>query len=100
MRTLEDLRNRRPVDANKLAQAKEQLHAEIRAYKLQELRKAQNKTQVEIARELQVSQNSISKLEHGNLSTTQIDTVRRYIESLGGKLNIEATFGDVTYKIA
>ncbi|GAA1047014.1 helix-turn-helix transcriptional regulator [Rothia amarae] len=100
MSNLNDIRKRRPAQPDLVVNAKERIYADIRSYKLRELRKAQNKTQVEMAQELDVSQNRISKLENGEIDRAQIDTIRRYVESLGGSLNVEATFGDTVFKIA
>ena len=61
---------------------------------LQDLRKAQKVTQRELAKRLGVSQNRISKIEKGQFDNTQIGTIRKYIEALGGKITLDATFGD------
>ncbi|GGH66378.1 helix-turn-helix domain-containing protein [Rothia aerolata] len=100
MKTLEDLKRQRPVNREKINAIKEQLYAEVRAHQLKEIRKAQQKTQVELAESLHVSQNRISRLEKGDINRAQVETIRKYVESLGGTLNIEAQFGDTTYKIA
>lgn len=73
----------------------ESMRRQIRAYKLKELRKAKGVTQVEISRRLQVSQNRISRLERGDLDRMQIDTLRNYIEALGGTLHVEAHFDEL-----
>ncbi|MFC4012707.1 hypothetical protein ACFOY2_36125 [Nonomuraea purpurea] len=45
-----------------------------------------------------VSQARISKIEHGEVSG--IDVVREYIAALGGHLDLVATLGDRTWKVA
>jgi transcriptional regulator with XRE-family HTH domain len=62
--------------------------------KLRELREALNLTQVELAYLLDVSQNRVSRLEHGDLERTQVDTLRRYVEAVGGRLHVEVEIGD------
>ena len=61
---------------------------------LQDLRKAQKVTQRELAKRLGVSQNRISKIEKGRFDTTQIGTIQKYVEALGGQITLDATFGD------
>lgn len=36
----------------------------------------------------------MSKLERGDLSRTELGTLRAYIEAMGGELRIEAKFGN------
>lgn len=69
-------------------------------YQLRELREALNLTQVELAARLDVSQNRVSRLEHGDLERTQIDTLRRYVEALGATLRIEVQLGDERIRLA
>lgn len=73
---------------------------EVRAYQLRELREALDLTQVEIARLLDVSQNRFSRLEHGDIERTQVDTLRRYVEAVGGQLHVEVEIADQRIQIA
>ena len=73
---------------------------EVRAYQLRELREALDLTQVEIARLLDVSQNRVSRLEHGDIERTQVDTLRRYVEAVGGQLHVEVEIADQRIQIA
>jgi len=94
---------RRPLDESAKKRVREyeaQMLAEVRAYRLAELRKERELTQVELARQLEVSQHRISQIERGDTRTTQVDTLRRYVEALGGKLSVHAEFGDISYTIA
>ncbi|WP_438823316.1 helix-turn-helix domain-containing protein [Micrococcus luteus] len=83
------------VDAHK-----EHMRGQVRAYRLRELRESLHLTQSELATELQVSQNRVSTIERGDLAKTQLDTLRRYVQALGGTLNLEIQLGDETFKIA
>lgn len=58
---------------------------------LGQLRRSRDVTQVELARRLDVSQATVSKFEKSNPAVT---TVIRYIEALGGKLELAAVFDD------
>ncbi|MHA7288705.1 helix-turn-helix domain-containing protein [Arthrobacter sp. MDT3-24] len=73
---------------------------EVRAYRLQELREASELTQVELAGRLHVSQNRVSRIEHGDIDRAQVDTLRKYVEALGGRLRVEVELGDERIQIA
>ena len=47
-------------------------------------------TQVELAKTMGVSQNRISRMENGDLGSMSLDTLRRYVEALGGRLTLVA----------
>ncbi len=57
---------------------------------LQELRKAMNLTQEQVAQELNMDQGNLSKLE--KRTDLMLSTLRRYIEAMGGTLNVVAQF--------
>lgn len=99
-RTLKEQLARRPVDEKRVEQLAQELRQEVRAARLREIRVEQNLTQVELALLLSISQNRVSQIEHGDIDKTKVDTLRRYVEALGGNLTIEATFGDTRYVIA
>jgi hypothetical protein len=62
---------------------------------LRSLRDAAGKTQVDVARESQMDQADISRLEtRPEFDDCQVATLRRYIESLGGSFELVARFGD------
>ena len=62
------------------------------AYNLGELRQAREMTQMELAERLKRAQATISEME--NTNDHLISTVRSVVESLGGRLEITAVFGD------
>ena len=57
---------------------------------LKDLRQAMHKTQVDLAAALHVGQDSISRLE--KRSDMMLSTLRNYIEAMGGKLELVASF--------
>ena len=68
---------------------------------LRSVRDAVGKTQTELARESEMDQSDISRLEtRSNFDDCQIATLRRYIEALGGKLELVARFGDKNIGLA
>lgn len=96
-RTLEEQLKRRPVDEKRVAAIESEIRQEVRAVRLREIRAAYAITQEALARQLKVSQNRVSRIERGDIDRTQVETLRRYIEALGGELTIEATFGSERY---
>jgi hypothetical protein len=62
---------------------------------LKTVREAVGKTQVAVAEESQINQGDISRLEsRTDFDDCQVATLRRYLDALGGKLDLVAVFGD------
>jgi predicted XRE-type DNA-binding protein len=99
-KSLDDMLNTRPVDRAAVDAHKGRLLEEVRAYRLKELRKNAALTQREVADRLGVGQNRISNIERGNLARVQIDTLRNYVEAVGGSLRVEVELGDDRFHIA
>jgi DNA-binding XRE family transcriptional regulator len=59
---------------------------------LRDLRRALDRTQVHLARELGVKQETISRLE--KRSDMLLSTLRSYVAAMGGELDMVATFPD------
>jgi transcriptional regulator with XRE-family HTH domain len=57
---------------------------------LQALRKAMNRTQVELARALNVGQDTVSRYEQR--SDMLLSTLKDYVEAMGGELDLVARF--------
>lgn len=66
------------------------------AHRLRLLRKSLGVTQVQLAKKLKVSQIRISQIENGKLEKFELGTLNRYVEALGGTLNLGVTVGDKT----
>ncbi len=99
-RTLDEMLAKRPVDGVAVAAHKKRMLEEVRAYRLRELRETSDLTQVELAERLNVSQNRVSRIEHGDIERAQVDTLRKYVEALGGELRVEVAIGDERFQIA
>ena len=71
--------------------------AQREAMTLEELRKARSLSQEEVAAVLSVNQPAVAKLEkRGDM---HVSNLRRYIEALGGTLEITAHFADTAVVI-
>ncbi|MGX1161300.1 helix-turn-helix protein [Arthrobacter sp. SLBN-100] len=99
-KSMEELLAKRPVDRAAVNAHKKRMLDEVRAYRLRELREASELTQVELAGRLHVSQNRVSRIEHGDIDRAQVDTLRKYVEALGGRLRVEVELGDQRIQIA
>lgn len=88
---------KRGIDDEQMRKAREHTKAAIDAYNLRQARKASCMTQVELAKAMGVSQNRVSRMENGDLGTMSLDTIRRYVESMGGRLSVlaELPIGEV-----
>lgn len=79
------------------AQAAARAEALLVEMQLQELRKARNITQVELAKTMRIEQGAISKLEHRD--DMYVSTLQAYIRALGGELKLVASFPDAEIKL-
>ena len=82
--------DKRGITEEQVEEARHATQAYIDAYNLREARKASHMTQVELAKAMGVSQNRISRMENGDIGTMSFDTIRRYIEAVGGKVSLIA----------
>ena len=65
------------------------------------LRAAAGKTQTDVAKAAHMDQADVSRLERkADFDDCEVATLRRYIESLGGALQIVAVFGDKRITVA
>lgn len=85
------------ASAEEVATRARRLLAERRGHQLAETRKRLGLTQREIAKALGVSISRISQIEHG---VTSFEGIARYIEALGGRLDLVAHFGDRIVRLA
>jgi DNA-binding XRE family transcriptional regulator len=81
-----------PELRQKIASGTKDLILEVEALRLKQLRERWGISQQELANMLNVSQPAISKLE--NQPDVLLSTLRQYVESLGGNLEILVTFAD------
>ena len=58
----------------------------------QQLRRLRNRTQVEVAEALGITQDSVSRLEQR--ADLLLSTLRKYVQAMGGNLSILAEFPD------
>jgi DNA-binding XRE family transcriptional regulator len=89
MRTLKDVIGKlTPARQQKIEARTRELIAE--ELTLQDIRKAQKLTQEQMAKTLNIGQDSISRLE--KRSDMMLSTMRSYVEAMGGSLELVARF--------
>lgn len=69
--------------------------AYIDAYRLAERRKTLGLSQTDVADRMGVTKSRVSQIERGEVST--VETIARYVQALGGQIQISAVFGDDLY---
>lgn len=73
------------------------LLAEARGHQLAEARKQAGLLQKDIAAVMGISVARVSQIEHGE--HTSLDVIARYVQALGGRLDLVADFGDHTMRL-
>jgi predicted XRE-type DNA-binding protein len=83
--------------AEERAQRVEQLRRELVLRRLVEQRKRAGLRQVDVAERMGVSKARVSHIEHGAVAT--IDLLARYLDAIGGRLEITAAFDGGTERV-
>jgi len=80
------------MDPASLAENRQRVREELQRMALEELRRAKQLTQADLAEMLDVPQSSISRIEQR--ADMYLSTLRNYIHAIGGVLQIQAVFPD------
>lgn len=80
---------------NQVTKARKRNQAVIDGHRLAERRKALDLTQSDVAERMGVTKSRVSQVERGDVSTFEV--VARYVQALGGEIQISAVFGDDHY---
>ena len=78
-----------------ITEARNRNQSYIDGHRLAERRKALGLTQAQAAERMGVTKSRVSQIERGEVST--IDAVARYVQAIGGSIQISAVFGDDHY---
>ncbi len=87
-------RRQRPQSQGKPGEAMDELQLEMI---LRELRAMAGKNQVEVAAAPEKAQSEISKMERRD--DWLLSTLKRYLEALGGELEVVAKFGNTSIRL-
>jgi DNA-binding XRE family transcriptional regulator len=96
-RPFSELRARIEADPARKARSEAYARAMKDALRLGELRSERGVTQVEMARQMEVTQANVSRIEHEE--DHYLSTLREYVEALGGELQLQAVFPDRTVRL-
>lgn len=77
--------------------ARKRNQAYIDGYRLAERRTALGLTQSQVAERMGVTKGRVSQIERGEVST--VEAVARYVEALGGRLQLTAIFDNDQYTL-
>lgn len=103
MELFESDRSRHPDaghDAARVAALRTKIRSMERAYQLAELRETKQLNQTELGDRIGIGQRTVSKIEHGEIERSRLETIRKYVEGLGGEVEVVARFGDEAFTIA
>lgn len=78
------------LDPPAIARVTRRARVQVEELTLQELRRGLSMTQVDVARTAEMTQSELSRLE--SRGDHRISTLRRYVEALGGELEVTALF--------
>ncbi|MGH8909174.1 MAG: helix-turn-helix domain-containing protein [Egibacteraceae bacterium] len=81
-----------PERAARIAHERAAAVGELVAHTLAQARRTRQITQHELARAMMTSQPNVSRIEHAD--EVELTTLRRYVEALGGRLEVAAVFDD------
>jgi predicted transcriptional regulator len=85
------------LSAEAEARVRARVEAEVGEVTLKAMRQELALTQLEVSRSADMTQSELSRLESRTDHLTS--TLRRYVEALGGKLEITAVFGERRVKL-
>jgi predicted transcriptional regulator len=88
---------KKKVPAKRLAEIEALAKHHANELSLRELREMTGKTQVQLAQVTHIAQSELSRLERRD--DCLVSTLRRYVEALGGELEVTAVFGDQRIRV-
>lgn len=91
---LDDFARDHNITPEENARAVAQLWRDMRLYELREARRENGLTQAQLAERMGVNQKRVSAIEHNGGSHAMVDTLRKYMEALGGRLDVIGTLPD------
>jgi hypothetical protein len=97
-RAVRQVTRRSDLDEDRVARIRGKMEADVAAYRLREIREDQ-RTQVDVAQQLGVTQKRVSEIESADILHTEYGTLARSVDALGGRLKLVADFGDHTVTI-
>jgi len=91
--TLEQILTKRPVNEARTKKLKNQVIMRHTGARLAEIRKSLKITQKALAKRVGIDQSNISRIELGKFSRLELNTLQKYIQALGGEVEVHTRFG-------
>jgi hypothetical protein len=91
-----DIRRERIGD-KRVKEIRAKVEREIEELNLRDVRKLAGKTQTAVAKAASVAQGELSRLERRR--DHRVSTLRKYVEALGGELQVVAQFGNRSVRL-
>jgi transcriptional regulator with XRE-family HTH domain len=88
-----EVRAKTPHDETQVERLTKKYLAKSRVATLTDIRLALGFTQEDLAQIIGVNQSNISRIEKGQLTKTEFQSLYSYVEALGGKIEVHAKFG-------
>jgi DNA-binding XRE family transcriptional regulator len=85
------------MSPERIEQVRKSAVEELRAMSLRQLREEAGMTQIEVAELVELTQSALSRMERRE--DNPIDALRRYVEALGGELEVVAVLGNKRVKL-
>jgi|694.fasta_scaffold87314_4 transcriptional regulator with XRE-family HTH domain len=87
------------LDEKRIRKGVRRLLALADGVKLAELRQAKRLTQAQMAKKLKIDQSNVSRIERGSFDAIEIRTLRRYVEALGGEIEIRVRIDEKSQRL-
>jgi transcriptional regulator with XRE-family HTH domain len=97
--SLSELEKKWNLDPKRIAKQSKRVQALLDGVKLAELRQVRRLTQNQMAKKLKIDQSNVSRIERGKFDAVEIRTLRKYVEALGGELEIRVKIDDVSQRL-
>jgi DNA-binding XRE family transcriptional regulator len=85
------------MDPSRVERIRHEANAELHELTLRQLREEAGKTQIELADLAELTQSALSRIERRE--DNPLEAVRRYVEALGGELELVAVVGNKRVKL-
>ena len=95
----DEIRKSWNFDEKRVRRGVRKLMALVEGVKLAELRQTKKLTQAQMAKKLKIDQSNVSRIERGSFDAIEVRTLRKYVEALGGELEISVKIDDISQRL-
>lgn len=95
----DEIRKSWNLDEKRVRRGARKLMALVEGVKLAELRETKKLTQTQMAKKLKIDQSNVSRIERGSFDRVEIRSLRKYVEALGGELEINVKIDEISQRL-